>query len=103
MAYLKYLPLLLLVGCSPSLNAAIDAGEAVAEQKVDTVIARGIDRACKGPVDITLRAAETFPALLPFLFASCPETYKRLRDAVLADLSQKDAIADAVRRAMAPQ
>ena len=79
MAYLKYLPLLLLVGCSPSLNAAIDAGEAAASQKVDTTIARGIDRVCKGPIDITLRTAEAYPGLIPFMIQSCPETYGRLK------------------------
>jgi len=91
---------MLLAGCSAATNEAIDAVEGVVEQKVDATIARGVNRACKGPIDVVMRAAEVFPALLPFVFASCPETYKRLRDAVLADLAQKDAIADAVRRAL---
>ncbi len=104
MVNLKWLPLvLILAACTPNTRAALDAVDAVVEKQVDITIARGVKRACKGPIDVLMRAAETYPALLAFVFASCPESYGRLRAAVLADVANREAITEAVRRALASQ
>lgn len=85
MAYMRLIALLVLAGCTPTANAVIDAGEVVVEKKVDAAIERGINRVCKGPVDVMIRSAETYPALIPFVVESCPDTYGRLRDMMVTD------------------
>ena len=64
---LVLLAILLLAGCSAAVNQAIDTAEAIGEKRVDNTVIRGVNRICKAPIDITMRAAVTFPAVIPFL------------------------------------
>lgn len=76
--------MLALVACSPTQNAVVDAAEAVVEQRVDNIVVRGVNRMCKAPIDVVMRAAASFPGLIAFAVASCPETYGALRSMLVA-------------------
>lgn len=99
MGHLKILAALLLIGCTPAGEAA----EAALENRVDEFIDYTVERLCDGPIDIAVRTAERYPALMTAAFEVCPNTYGKIRDAVLAGVARDDAVVRAIQKIMANQ